>query len=139
MLDQLLRRIIQTYCDQQFYYYATISQYLQLCSLYTYTQNPFLSIILYYMSQLTDYIDYYKTLYLKSKQPSILDNIYIEKRLQQLTNMASPSGSKMMDLFGKNEWVLIFYYYHLANEVCNQPTNYNQPITSLESRLILSP
>lgn len=108
-LVPLLNKIIKVYCDQQLFYYATLQDYLRFCSIYVYLQNPLLSIILSYLSHLTEYIEFHKNLHLSINQPTILDDPTIRKNLDLLTKKAD----KIMI---QNEWVLIFYWYHLINE-----------------------
>lgn len=110
----LLNKIIKVYCDQQIFYYATLQDYLRFCSIYVYLQNPLLSIILSYLSHLTDYIEFHKNLHLSINQPTILDDPIIRQNLHILTT-TTPT-QKADKIVTQNEWVLVFYWYHLINE-----------------------
>lgn len=111
MIDILLRQIVETYCNHQFYHYATLSEYLQLCALYTYYQNPLLSVILYYLSFLSECIQDYQNKCLENQQKSLLDDRIIEKNLQLLNKY-----DHQLTKYKENEWIFIFNFYHLVKE-----------------------
>lgn len=108
MINILLARIIQVYSDNQFYHYASISEYLGLCALYTYYQNPLLSSILYYLSFVADSIVDYQNKCIEQGEKSLLDDKEIENNLKLL------QYNHQLKKYQENEWILIFNFYHLV-------------------------